>query len=193
MSNQTRTALLDEAEFQIRHVGYSTFSYADLAAKIGITKASIHHHFPTKERLGHEVIARGIGRFRESLEAIERSHSNAADRLHAYSELFMEGFELGQLPLCCALAAELTSLPQNVQSSVRDYFEVHLHWLHKVLEAGIAREEIHFAGTIESTAVTLLSLFEGASIVARAIGSRAPFESAYTQAITLIGAQAKKH
>ena len=28
--------------------GYNGFSYADVAAVVGIRKASIHHHFPTK-------------------------------------------------------------------------------------------------------------------------------------------------
>ncbi|UMO89950.1 TetR/AcrR family transcriptional regulator [Pectobacterium sp. PL64] len=41
---------LDEEE------GYSSFSYADFATKIGISKASIHHHFPSKEMLGEEVM-----------------------------------------------------------------------------------------------------------------------------------------
>ncbi|KAE9771026.1 TetR family transcriptional regulator, partial [Escherichia coli] len=31
--------------------GYKSFSYADLAERVGIRKASIHHHFPGKEDL----------------------------------------------------------------------------------------------------------------------------------------------
>ncbi len=44
-----RAALLEVAETQMRSMGYSAFSYTDLAAQIGIGKACIHHHFPTKE------------------------------------------------------------------------------------------------------------------------------------------------
>lgn len=52
MSITTKAALLRAAETQMRSKGYSAFSYADLAAQIGIKKASIRHHFPTKESLG---------------------------------------------------------------------------------------------------------------------------------------------
>ncbi|MCG8611460.1 MAG: TetR/AcrR family transcriptional regulator, partial [Pseudomonadales bacterium] len=32
--------------------GFESFSYQDLARELGITKASIHHHFPKKADLG---------------------------------------------------------------------------------------------------------------------------------------------
>ena len=35
--------------------GYSAFSYQDLSNRLGITKASIHHHFPSKAGLGLAV------------------------------------------------------------------------------------------------------------------------------------------
>ncbi|MCA6968718.1 TetR/AcrR family transcriptional regulator [Pectobacterium carotovorum] len=35
----------------MRKKGYSSFSYADFATKIGISKACIHHHFPSEEML----------------------------------------------------------------------------------------------------------------------------------------------
>ena len=47
----TRAQLLDEAEILIRSRGYSGFSYADLSTAVGIRKASIHHHFPSKTDL----------------------------------------------------------------------------------------------------------------------------------------------
>ncbi|REM97679.1 TetR/AcrR family transcriptional regulator, partial [Mycobacterium tuberculosis] len=31
--------------------GYNGFSYADIAARVNISKASIHHHFPSKAEL----------------------------------------------------------------------------------------------------------------------------------------------
>ena len=49
MSITTKAALMNCAETQMRSKGYSAFSYADLAVEVGIRKASIHHHFPTKE------------------------------------------------------------------------------------------------------------------------------------------------
>ncbi|QHQ26745.1 TetR/AcrR family transcriptional regulator [Pectobacterium parvum] len=39
----------------IRRKGHSSFSYADLVTKIGISKACIHHHFPSEEMLGKRL------------------------------------------------------------------------------------------------------------------------------------------
>ena len=49
MSLDMRSTLIDVATGQVRRLGYSAFSYADLAAAVGIRKPSIHHHFPAKE------------------------------------------------------------------------------------------------------------------------------------------------
>ena len=54
----TRTALLESAERTARQRGYDGFSYADLADDVGIRKASIHHHFPTKATLALALIER---------------------------------------------------------------------------------------------------------------------------------------
>ncbi len=42
------TAILDVAEQLAQTRGYNGFSYADIAAQLGVTKASLHYHFPLK-------------------------------------------------------------------------------------------------------------------------------------------------
>lgn len=37
---------------------YNAFSYQDLSEQLGITKASIHYHFPSQEALGQAVAER---------------------------------------------------------------------------------------------------------------------------------------
>lgn len=48
----TYDRLLECADTCIQENGFEGFSYADLAKTLGIRKASIHHHFPTKNDLG---------------------------------------------------------------------------------------------------------------------------------------------
>ena len=36
--------------------GYNGFSYADIAAELGVTKATLHFHYATKEQLGVRLI-----------------------------------------------------------------------------------------------------------------------------------------
>ena len=45
----------EAAELLIRH-GYRGLRFADIAARLGTTRANIHYHFGTKERLAEEVV-----------------------------------------------------------------------------------------------------------------------------------------
>ena len=58
MPRETRNALLVAAEEAARARGIDGFSYADLAETVGIRKASIHYHFPTKDALADAVMRR---------------------------------------------------------------------------------------------------------------------------------------
>src|SRR5271170_1356489 len=111
MGADTRSHILHEAEVLIRTRGYSAFSYADLAERMSITKASIHYHFATKEELIVVLVREYIERFRAALAGIKTDHPAAGDRLRAYANLFLDGFEKGMLPICGALSAERSALP----------------------------------------------------------------------------------
>ena len=52
----TRTSLLDLAQDLAQRHGYNGFSYHQLARRLGLTTASIHYHFPSKEDLVSEVM-----------------------------------------------------------------------------------------------------------------------------------------
>ena len=129
--DDTRTRILSEAEFLIRRRGYAAFSYADLADRVRIRKASIHHHFPMKEMLGSTLIDKYLLRFEKDLHRISMEERNVAARLSAYSKLFSNGLKGGMLPLCGALSAELSALPASLKKRVRKFFNIQLDWLYK--------------------------------------------------------------
>jgi len=54
--SDTAEQILDLAETLIQTRGYSAFSYQDIADSLGIRKASIHYHFPSKTDLGIAVV-----------------------------------------------------------------------------------------------------------------------------------------
>jgi len=51
-TSEAAKAILDVAEQLAQTKGYNGFSYADIAAQLGLTKASLHYHFPSKAELG---------------------------------------------------------------------------------------------------------------------------------------------
>ena len=106
MTTMTRERLLSEAEHLMREKGYSVFSYADLSKIVGITKASIHHHFPTKDILGEQVVIQAFSDTQRVFEQIEATEKSAERRIAAYIDIFAQSHKASLLPLCCALSAE---------------------------------------------------------------------------------------
>ena len=52
----TASRVLDVAERLVQVRGFNGFSYADIAAELHITKASLHYHFATKADLGEALV-----------------------------------------------------------------------------------------------------------------------------------------
>lgn len=164
-----KSALLAEAETLVRTVGYTAFSYADLSERVGIRKASIHHHFPTKEALGNALIDTCVERFSGELERLSERRIDTKGKLSAYSEFFAGGLRDGLMPICGALAADVAYLPPSMQRRVERFFRLHLDWLETELRAGLSRGDVRPDVKPERGALLVLSALQGASLVAWAL------------------------
>lgn len=184
MSVSTRELLLKEAETLARtRGGYAAFSYADLAQRVGIRKASVHHHFPTKEALGVALVDGYLAKFTPALAAVLEDETSAKARLAVYSGFFVDSLRDGLMPLCAALSAEAAALPQSMQRQVSIFFELHLDWLTGVVRDGIADGEFRAGLDVRQTATMLLSVAEGASLVAWALKDSTRIELAFAQVV----------
>lgn len=164
----TQSEILDVAESLAQSVGYSAFSYRDLAEKVGIKTASIHYHFPTKADLCLAMIARHRERMQVAMAAVDASSRSARDKLARYVKLFQETINEGnRMCLCGMLASDLDSLPSSARDALRGAFDDHEAWLTKVLAEGRSAGDLEFAGSPSSSARLLLSSLEGALLVAR--------------------------
>ena len=187
-ATDTRARLLREAETLFRTRGYAAFSYADLSERVGIRKASIHHHFPTKEALGAAFIDEYVERFRGELATIERRRADAKGRLRLYARLFSGGIEGGMLPLCGTLSAGAASLPESLRVRTREFFNLHLEWLERTVRGGIASGELRTDLDPGKAALLIFSAVEGASFVAWALGDNRPVGRAFQQVMTVLDA-----
>ncbi|MCO8314198.1 TetR/AcrR family transcriptional regulator [Pseudomonas mandelii] len=165
----TRSDLLTSAEILLRTKGYAAFSYADLAEDIGIKKASIHHHFPTKESLAIAIVESYLFRFKNQLECINDENTGIIDRLNAFASMFAQSSKNAMLPLCGALAAELLALPESLKELTRDFFEIHLNWLQANIVLGQAAGELKAELDGVKVARFILNTLEGGSFVSWAL------------------------
>ncbi len=171
----TRSSLLAEAELLVRGRGYSGFSYADLAEVVGIRKASIHHHFPTKSDLAVALLKAYTNRYTVALDAILARDTDAVARVVAYAQLYLQGVERGLGCLCAALAAEHDTLPERLRDDLGRFFAEHIGWLERVLREGRADGSVRASVEPGPFARMIVATLEGALMMERFVGGPAGF------------------
>jgi len=174
----TRDQVLDVAERLAQTRGFNGFSYADIAAELGITKASLHYHYPTKSALGCAIIERYGRRFGAALAQISATGLPASRQLDSYVQLYAGVLRSGRLCLCGMLAAEYSTLAEPMQRAIRGFFEVNETWLTRLLESGRQAGDLTFEGPADEAANALTCTLEGAMLLARSYGDPARFDTA---------------
>jgi TetR/AcrR family transcriptional repressor of nem operon len=174
--SRTAERILDVAERLVQSRGFNAFSYADVAAELGVTKASLHYHFPGKSELGEALITRYAKRFADALESINRDGANAPVKLAAYAELYAGVIRQNRMCLCGMLAADYGTLPLGMREAVVRFFDDNEAWLQVVLEQGASDGSVHYEGRSREVAQLMLSALEGAMLVALPYGDAERFE-----------------
>jgi TetR/AcrR family transcriptional repressor of nem operon len=171
----TGERILELAERLVQTRGYNGFSYADIAASLGVTKASLHYHFPAKAALGRQLIGRYERNFVAALEAIDAKVKSPREKLRRYAGIYAEVLADGRMCLCGMLAAEYVTLPKAMQQELRHFFAENERWLVTVLEEGRRAGQLEFAGSAREAASLLVSSLEGAMMLARSHGNAKRF------------------
>jgi TetR/AcrR family transcriptional regulator, transcriptional repressor for nem operon len=180
--SETAEQILDLAEMLIQTRGYSAFSYQDIADSLGIRKASIHYHFPSKTDLGTAVVDRYVARFDAALAAIAADQSQPS---MAMLDFYVEPYVgLAKTPdrvcLCGALAGEILALPPDLQSRVAGFFRTHQEWLTGILKRGVARGEFTLAAPPAKLARFIFDALQGALLVKRTTGDASQLRDVIT-------------
>ena len=179
--SDTKSALLNSAESAARRFGFDGFSYADLAEDVGIRKASIHHHFPSKAKLSIALMERYHQTFKETCADIDATFATGGGKLTALVERYRVGSDNGnQLCLCTALSACPDSLAPDVVKQIIGFRGMVTQWIANAFEKGRADGSISGISNPTLEASSALSLLEGAQLAARVVGDPAAFDAAIT-------------
>ncbi len=78
-----RAGVLEIAVELFNEQGYDATSVADLAARLGVTKSALYHHYTSKEELLAAALERALDGLEGLLASIAASEGSAAERLDA--------------------------------------------------------------------------------------------------------------
>lgn len=174
----TATQIMDVAQELMQIRGYNAFSYADIAEQVGIRKASIHYYFPSKADLAREVAVRYRAFSRSMMAQGDKQWPDPRTKLEqAIRGLGRMLYDHNRICLCGMLAAELPTIPEEVQVEVRGYFTDIETWLAKVMAEGVEAGVVRVSGTVEEEARLIMAAIEGALMVARAFNDTERLQS----------------
>jgi len=172
----SRTRLLEATTALLADRGYHGTGMKDILGASNVVAGSLYHHFPGGKdelaaacvaRASHEVAARMEAnlRARPPVEAVRAFYAASAAELVASD--YRRGCPVG------TPAAETRTLAEPVAAAVAGAF---VDWEGAITRGLLAHGWAE--GEARATASVLLSLYEGALLVARAERSTAPLEAA---------------
>ncbi|MCU1323960.1 MAG: transcriptional regulator [Acidobacteriaceae bacterium] len=152
MQGETADRILQTARTLISDLGYSAFSYADIAEAVQIRKTSIHHHFPTKASLVVAVLRSYREKLLQGTQFLTQEIVDPLARLHTYVQHWEGCIRDKSQPFCIAalLAAALPSLPEEVRFEVQQHFLELSGWIRETLEEGISKQTLKLQGTLKT-------------------------------------------
>jgi TetR/AcrR family transcriptional repressor of nem operon len=179
-SSSTKNDILDSAQELIQTRGYNGFSYADISTIVGVRKASIHHHFPSKTDLAIEVIRRYNDTFNACLLNIMAEKKSWLDKIRAYIKLYGNVLHDDKLCLCGMMASDIETLPIELKMEIRHFFSDNVAWLSKILVS-------HYSAMpkkrLNQVSWHIIGSLQGGIMMARMFEKREIFSSASEELI----------
>ena len=165
--------ILDVATELVQTRGYNAFSYQDLSARLGITKASIHHHFPSKEDLGFAVAEKYSADVEAALTEAKRTSDDPWVQLDGYLQVVLEIIKTDDR-ICAAgsVQSDINVVPTTMGTSMCSLAQHVIGWIADVITAGRERGVMDFPGTPAHHAALIFAAAQGAMQYGRANGQQ---------------------
>jgi len=153
--------IVNTATTFIKKYGYDSFSYKDLSESIGITKATIHHHFPKKEDLGLTVCEQIRVKIFLAAEKKISQLNTPKEKLEYVMNKFLTEIEKGEICPISSLQAEYNILPNSMKEMVANLSEKENTYLCEILKEGLADGSFQFSGSPRSMAIMIIAAYKG--------------------------------
>lgn len=170
-NNDTTKLIMDTGQYLIQERGYNAISYADIAERIGIKKASIHYYFPTKQDLVKAILQKHRKEFSNKLDRIEQTSINSQEKLYRFFQQYRETIANNfELCLCAMMAAELVSFSLEIRNELNGFFRDNEKWIEKVIKQGKESGVMNYQISSKEQSQMIMAFVQGAQLLARSSG-----------------------
>ncbi|MEQ8469725.1 MAG: TetR/AcrR family transcriptional regulator [Marinoscillum sp.] len=161
----TRSDIINIANELVLSKGYNAFSFADISKNLGIKKASIHYHFPSKTTLGQALIAQHIQEANVLFE--KNKNKKPILRIQDFFSIYESRKLAGQVCLVGSLATDLYTMEQVIQDDIKNLASIILSGLTDILEDGKSSGDFQFKEDPRTKALMITTNLLGALQVSR--------------------------
>jgi AcrR family transcriptional regulator len=144
-SRRASSTLLDAAAALFAQKGYDLTSTREVAARVGIQKASLYYHFETKEDLLYDICKSALTKIREDVEAALKDASDPVKRIEILIRTHIESM-LREYDRHSAALTEMSCLSTerlDEVTALRDAYEsLARSVLYEAQTAGALREDV---------------------------------------------------
>lgn len=164
-----RESILDTAQHLLATRGFNAFSTRALADEVGLSSASLHHHFPTKADLVCAVSARLREQINQHMSEIAAEFEGLDLRVAQICTVLS-----GEAELLAMFAADFPTFPAKAQDEVRQLFANLRGWLTRFAVQAKADGELGPDIVPEEVSGDILSRFIGSALLTRTDTTMAP-------------------
>lgn len=165
-----REEILDAAEQIVQEKGLEALSFQQLATAVGLSKASVFHHFRNSNALATALIERCSSKYGAEYKEIGMKQKTAPKKLRKIVKSFDKGLKDNRLCLLAALGSSYANLSDELQSSLMKSSNAAIDVFTDVFEQGRVEGTLDFEGNPRSAARTFLASLQGMQQLARYSG-----------------------
>ena len=160
--------ILDAAEALLQTRGFDGFGMRDLGRELGVSTASLHHHFATKGDLAAAVTRRYRERFNKRLAEIEAELDDWPRRRSRIQRIFAQlSDDSGKACLLGMMASDFQTLPTVAKEEALLLQSNLLGWFTRFTMAARRSNQLAEDEVPEEAARTFLAQLQGELLLAR--------------------------
>jgi TetR/AcrR family transcriptional repressor of nem operon len=170
---QTREMILTRAAQLFSRQGYFGSSLSDIMHETGLEKGGIYNHFASKEQLALEAFDFAVELVSQRTRFALAGKVNAIDRLLAIITVFQGLVEDPALAGGCPIlntAIEADDAQPTLRDRARNAMDNWRATIHRIVQKGIARQEIRPEVDADTLATLLIATLEGAIMLSKLYG-----------------------
>ncbi|MFP1732082.1 TetR/AcrR family transcriptional regulator [Lonsdalea quercina] len=181
---KTKDALMKTMQELLWKQGYSNTSPKEIQQISGVGQGSMYHHFKGKADLARQTILLNAEELQKEISGILHTEKSARERIENYllreRDIF-SGCRMGGLAQDSGVIRD-----DSLREPIAENFEWLIGEIEKVLDSGKASGEFSADLNAKHTALTIISVMQGAFVIARATQSEAYYKQAISGVIEML-------